>query len=57
MTGGGAASLALGSALATELRSTDLDTILRHGLREFLQEFLGRNAAISGALATDYHFD
>ena len=48
---------ALGAALAAELRSTDLDGILRRGLREFLQDFLGRNAAISGAIATDYHFD
>ena len=57
ITGGGASSLALGGALAAELRGTDLDAILRHGLREFLQEFLRRNAAISLAVAADYHFD
>ncbi len=56
-TGGGADSLALGEALATDLRTADLDVILRQGLREFLQDFLHRNAAISLAVAADYHFD
>ena len=57
MTGGGGQSLALGSALAAELRGADLDAILRVGLHEFLLEFLRRNAAISVAVAADYHFD
>ena len=56
-TGGGAESLALGEALAADLRTADLDAILRLGLREFLQDFLHRNAAISLAVAADYHFD
>lgn len=57
MTGGGAESLPLGTALAAELRTADLDAILRGGLHEFLQDFLRRNAAISLAVAADYHFD
>jgi len=57
MTGGGAASTALGEGLAGDMRSAELDTILRGGLHEFLGTFLARNAAIAMATAADYHFD
>ncbi len=57
MTGGGAASLPLGEALAVEMRGADLDAILRGGLHEFLQDFLRRNGAIAMATAADYYFD
>ena len=57
MTGGGATSVALGEALAADMRGAELDTIIRGGLREFLGDFLARNGAIVRATASDYHFD
>ncbi|MCC6720198.1 MAG: alpha-E domain-containing protein [Acetobacteraceae bacterium] len=57
MTGGGTQSLPVGEALASDMRVADLDDILRGGLREYLGEFLNRNAAVAQATAADYHFD
>jgi uncharacterized alpha-E superfamily protein len=57
MTGDGAEGLELAESLAADLRTVELDTILRGGLREFLGDFLARNAAIALATATAYHFD
>ena len=57
MTGGGADSLALGQALAEDLRTAELERIMRTGLHDFLLDFLARNAAVAVAAAADYHFN
>ena len=57
MTDGGAHSLPLADALASDMRAADLDVILREGLHAFLLDYLARNAAIAQAAATDYYFD
>ena len=43
-------------ALFARLNETELETIFRHGLHEFLVEFIAGNAQFGNTLAADYNF-
>jgi len=55
-TSAGHSANAAAAELLDSLRSSDMDSIFRDGLHEFLTEFLTRNNAVSSAIASDYNF-
>ena len=56
-TGGGQASLKLAQDANDKLRDTDIATIFKDGLHEFLTESLQRTAEIANTAAADYYFN
>jgi uncharacterized alpha-E superfamily protein len=55
-TAAGHASDALAGGVLDTLKSSDMDTIFRDGLHEFLSEFLIRNNTVSSSIASDFNF-
>jgi uncharacterized alpha-E superfamily protein len=56
LTQGGARSAELSTAAYHDMETAEVEELFRSGLHGFLVEFLGRNAALSDAIAADFNF-